>query len=125
MYFQQYYPTYRYENRDIVLKEFEDALRISNTQSQLYNQLANAFLAIITLGFTLFSKESNSGAFSFFSNHFLVSYIFIFFICFFVLTYFIELQKTIVVNVRKVITIRRILGLDYGSLQLTIPNWRI
>lgn len=125
MYFQQYYPTYGYENRDIVLKEFEDALRISNTQSQLYNQLANAFLAIITLGFTLFSKEPNSGAVSFFSNHFFISYLFIFFICFFVLTYFIELQKTIVVNVRKVITLRRILGLDYGSLQLTIPNWRI
>jgi len=42
-----------------------------------------------------------------------------------ILRYFIELQRSIVINGRKVITLRTMLGLDYGHLQLTLPNWRV
>lgn len=36
-----------------------------------------------------------------------------------------ELQRQITVNARKVVTLRTLLGLDYGSIHLTLPNWRV
>ena len=48
-----------------------------------------------------------------------------FFLCYFILNYFVDLQKTITVNARKVVTLRTMLGLDYGNLQMTLPSSRV
>ncbi|PVZ04300.1 biosynthetic peptidoglycan transglycosylase [Porphyromonas loveana] len=126
--FQQYYPTYNYKNRDIVLLEFEEAQRISNSQSKLYGQLANLLLAFVTVGVTALVKSSDNSNVEVVTvvreNVFVLNF-FLSLIGFIVLRYFIELQKTIVINSRKAITLRGMLGLDYGHLQLTIPRWRV
>lgn len=41
------------------------------------------------------------------------------------LRYFVELQRQITINARKVVSLRTMLGLDYGSIHLTLPNWRV
>lgn len=123
--FQQYYPTYKYQDRDVVLKEFEEAQRIASTQSRLYDQLANIFLAFITISIASLFKSSDIANLTASKENLFIFYIFIISIALVILTHFIELHKTIVINSRKVITLRRILGIDYGSLQLTLPNWRI
>jgi penicillin-binding protein 1A len=128
MEFQQYYPTYNYKERDVVLAEFEEAQKIANTQSKLYGQLANFLIAFVTVGITLLFKtsgKSTNEAILIFKENVLFLDIFLGIIAIVILRYFIELQRTIVINSRKVITLRRMLGLDYGHLQLTIPNWRV
>lgn len=126
--FQQYYPTYNFKERDIVLSEFEEAQKMANTQSKLYGQLANLLLAFVTVGITIFIKSydlSKEQSISIVKDNILILDGFLFLIGYIILRYFIELQRTIVINCRKVITLRRMLGLDYGRLQLTIPNWRV
>ena len=108
--------------------EFEEAQRIANTQSKLYGQLANFLIAFVTVGITVLLKtsdSSNTGALLILKDSILLFDIFLAIIILVILRYFIELQRTIVINSRKVITLRRMLGLDYGHLQLTIPNWRV
>jgi penicillin-binding protein 1A len=128
MNFQQYYPTYSYKERDIVLSEFEEAQKISNTQSKLYGQLANLLLAFTTIGITVlvkFTETTSLETVSIVKENIIILDSFLLIIGYLILRYFIELQRTIVINSRKVITLRRMLGLDYGYLQLTIPNWRV
>ena len=128
MKFQQYYPTYNYKDRDVVLAEFEEAQRIANTQSKLYSQLANFFIAFVTVGITLFLRTSDTPAnqiITLVTKNVLFLDVFLGVIALVILRYFIELQRTIVINSRKVITLRRMLGLDYGHLQLTLPNYRV
>ena len=126
--FQQYYPTYKFKDRDVVLTEFEEAQKIANTQSKLYAQLANFLVAFVTIGITILLKTvdaPDSEALILLKKNIILFDIFLALITLVVLRYFIEIQRTIVINSRKVVTLRRMLGLDYGHLQLTIPNWRV
>lgn len=128
MEFQQYYPTYNFKERDVVLSEFEEAQKLANVQSKLYGQLANLLLAFVTIGVTILVKSSdtsNTETVTIVKDNIIILDSFLFVIGIVILRYFIELQKTIVINCRKVITLRGMLGLDYGQLQLTIPNWRV
>lgn len=128
MKFQQYYPTYNYNERDVVLSEFEEAQKIANTQSKLYGQLASFLLAFTTVGVTILFKTSENSTnkiLNLAQENIIILNVFLGLIALVLLRYFIELQRTIVINSRKVITLRRMLGLDYGNLQLTIPNWRV
>jgi penicillin-binding protein 1A len=128
MEFQQYYPTYNYKERDVVLAEFEEAQKIANTQSKLYGQLASFLLAFTTVGVTILlktSEKSTNNILNTAQENIILLDVFLCVIALVLLRYFIELQRTIVINSRKVITLRRMLGLDYGNLQLTIPNWRV
>jgi penicillin-binding protein 1A len=128
MEFQQYYPTYNFKERDVVLSEFEEAQKIANTQSKLYGQLANLLLAFVTIGITILVKSSDTSnieTITIVKDNIIILDCFLFVIGIVILRYFIELQRTIVINCRKVITLRGMLGLDYGHLQLTIPNWRV
>ena len=126
--FQQYFPTYNFKERDVVLAEFEEAQKIANTQSKLYGQLANLLLAFVTIGITILVKSSDTSniqTIAIVKDNILILDFFLLIISIVILRYFIELQRTIVINCRKVITLRGMLGLDYGHLQLTIPNWRV
>jgi penicillin-binding protein 1A len=128
MEFQQYYPTYNYKERDVVLAEFEEAQKIANTQSKLYGQLASFLLAFTTVGITILlktSEKSSNNILNTAQENIILLDVFLCVIALVLLRHFIELQRTIVINSRKVITLRRMLGLDYGNLQLTIPNWRV
>lgn len=128
MEFQQHYPTYNFKERDIVLSEFEEAQKIANTQSKLYSQLANLLIAFITIGITILVKASDTSSqkvIEIAKENIIIFNCFLLIIGLVILRHFIELQRTIVINCRKVITLRKMLGLDYGNLQLTLPNWRV
>jgi penicillin-binding protein 1A len=53
---EQYYPTYTFkpENRDVVLLEFEEAQKIANGQTKVYGQVTNILLAVVTVLIPLF-----------------------------------------------------------------------
>lgn len=125
---QQYYPTYLFEHRDIVLLEFEEAPKIANGQSKVYAQLTNILLAASTVGLSITLKddlkETNKTLLFITTHSYILAAVFYLF-GWILLRYFIDLQKQITINVRKVVTLRTMLGLDYGSIQLTIPNWRV
>lgn len=126
--YQQHYPTYNYKERDVVLLEFEEAQKIANSRSKLYGQLANLLIAFLTIGLTLLFKSVEDSSGNYFEtvkdNLIILNLLFIG-VSYVILRYFIELQRTIVINSRKVVTLRSMLGLDYGNLQLTVPNWRV
>lgn len=124
---EQYYPTYKYIDRDILLLEFDEAQKIANGQTKVYGQVANLLLAIITVTFTLLFDND----FSIINDRenalarFPILSLFLFFFGLLLLRYFVDLQKQITINARKVVTLRTLLGLDYGGIQLTLPNWRV
>lgn len=127
---EQYYPTYTFkpENRDIVLLEFEEAQKIANSQTKVYGQVANILLAVVTILIPLFFKQDNNLTNHIFgiiqSNSVTFSLVLIAFSSI-LLRYFVELQRQITINARKAVTLRTLLGLDYGTMHLTLPNWRV
>jgi penicillin-binding protein 1A len=127
---EQYYPTYTYnlDHRDVLLIEFEEAQKIANGQTKVYGQVTNILLAIATFAFTFLlnqeDKTPNKALTLVFSNEIIFSVI-LFLFGAILLRYFVDLQKQITVNARKVVTLRTLLGLDYGHIHLTLPNWRV
>lgn len=126
---EQYYPTYTFnpENRDVVLLEFEEAQTIANGQTKVYGQVTNILLVLVTGLIPLFFNQDNENnqTFNFIKENSLVFSTIIFLFGAFLLRYFVDLQKQITINGRKVVTLRRMLGLDYGYIHLTLPNWRV
>lgn len=125
---EQYYPTYVAKERDVLLLEFQEAQTIANSQTKLYSQLTNVLLAILTLGASyLFSEESEKAnkAISIIEAHSIGLAAIIFLIGAMLLRYFVDLKQQITINARKVVTLRTLLGLDYGRIHLTIPDWRV
>lgn len=122
----QHYPTYAYKERDIVLKEFEGAQGIANSQIKVFSQSSGLLAGILTIIIPLFLKDGALRQVNDLSIDLLIFFaIIILFLCYLLLIYFVELWKTIVINRRKVIVLRTILDLDYGSLQLILPRWRM
>jgi penicillin-binding protein 1A len=127
---EQYYPTYSFkpENRDIVLLEFDEAQKIANSQTKVYAQVTNVLIVIITALIPLFfnndelqTKENLS---ILKSNSLIFACILIAFGGI-ILRYFVELQRQITINAKKAVSLRTMLGLDYGNIHLTLPNWRV
>jgi penicillin-binding protein 1A len=125
---EQYYPTYKAKDRDILLIEFEEAQKIANGQTRVYGQVTNILIAVVTLMIPLFFPSEDSDIAKTLlvinENSLLFSFI-LFLFGGFLLRYFVELQKQITINARKVVTLRTLLGLDYGSIHLTLPNLRV
>lgn len=127
---QQYYPTYTFksERRDIVLLEFEEAQKIANTQTKVYGQVANILIAVITILIPLFfnqDKTETEKTLTIIQSNSLVFSLILIAFGGILLRYFVELQRQITINARKVVSLRTMLGLDYGSIHLTLPNWRV
>ncbi len=125
---EQYYPTYNSVNRDILLLEFEEAQKIANGQTKVYGQVTNILLAVATFAFTFLFNQDNSqnkSALTFVYSNTVIFSIILFAFGGILLRYFVDLQKQITINARKVVTLRTLLGLDYGHIQLTLPNWRV
>lgn len=127
---EQYYPTYNFkpENRDVVLLEFQQAQEIAHGQTKVYEQVTNVLLAVTTFIFTFFlgqEKDTNTKAISFILSNSLLFSTILFVFGGMLLRYFVDLQKQITISARKVVTLRTMLGLDYGHIHLTLPNWRV
>lgn len=123
---EQYFPTYIANNRDILLIEFEEAQKIANGQTKLYGQVTNIIIAIIAIVIPLFFEGiKSSDQLQVIKEYSIQLSIILGVLGALLLRYFVDLQKQITINARKVITLRTMLGLDYGTIQLTLPNWRV
>lgn len=126
---EQYYPTYSFkpEHRDVVLLEFEEAQKIANGQTKIYGQVTNILLVSVTLLIPLFFNQDKDKAetFKMIKENALLFSLIIFLFGALILRYFVDLQRQITFNARKVVTLRSMLGLDYGNIQLTLPSWRV
>jgi len=120
----QNYNTYEFEegSRDIVLKEYESAEKIATTQQRLVQNLITVLAVLSPFTIALISNENLiliSWRILFFAN---IMFLFFTLVLLFI---FAELQKEIIFNVRKVIVLRKWLGIDYGYQSLVLPVWRV
>ena len=125
---EQYYPTYTSKERDILLIEFEEAQKIANGQSTIYGQVTNILLAVATVTFSFFlddDKQKTENVQNLFHSNSILFSVILFLFGSILLRYFVDLQKQITINARKVVTLRTLLGLDYGHIHLTLPNWSV
>ncbi len=114
------------DKRDVALIELQNAQSLSNNQTKIYSQFANILIASSTLIISIFlnsEKLNIDGLFN--QNNLLLFSIFLIIIGILILRYFVDLQKEITINARKVIILRKMLGLNYSSIQLTLPKDRI
>ncbi len=107
--------------------EFEEAQKIANSQTKVYGQVTNVLLAVATLVFSiaLDKDEKKEGAINFVNSYSILFACVLFLFGCILLRYFVDLQKQITINARKVVTLRTLLGLDYGHIHLTLPHWRV
>jgi len=128
---KQHYPTYHVipGNRDILLAEYNTTSKILESDEKLFNSTTNvtqiifSVLASLAIGGT--SALSNTVPYV---GQWQVILIFIILSCgyslFSILT-FANNCKAIIFAQRKIVVLRKMLGLDYGKLQLILPNKRL
>lgn len=127
---RQHFPTYHFDNRDIALEEYKVAAKSLESEERVFLNASNVTLvSSAALGSLLVGSSSklmrvfNDIIPSYFISFILLSIIFSF--SFISLKYFSDRQRAIVFAGRKVIILRRMLGLSYGNIQLLLPNWRV
>ncbi len=124
--FKQYYPTYKFKKRDVVLAEFNNALNIATSQHKLYLQLMGLLVGFLSVLVTMMSKVLLSGSIIGYLKYDVLIIMIIYAIFgLIVLRVFTEIQRTITLNARKVTVLRYLLGLDYGRIAITLPTWRL
>lgn len=127
---QQHYPTYKYKERDILLKEYESSARNVESQERIFLNAVNIILIVFAAFGSLVLGKLNELLQSL-SQIFLLEELLTLFIIltclfsYFTLKYFADKQKSIIFDSRKIVVLRKMLSLDYGNLQLVLPNWRI
>ncbi len=127
---QQHFPTYAFRERDVVLEEYRAAAKTLEAEERIFLNASNiAIIAAAGLGsLTVGSLGPLARAFEPILIPELTLAVLLALVGGFaivVLRYFADRQKALVFAARKVIVLRRMLGLSYGRLQLVLPNWRI
>lgn len=129
---QQYFPTYKIDgsNKDIAIKEYETAARTLESEERLF--AAAAGIAALFIGFFGWLAATNYEEvikkFGNYTGKGPVVFMFIGTVLLFALLaifYFSEMQKSLVHASRKVIVLRRMLGMSYGKIELVLPANRI
>lgn len=127
---KQHFPTYSFKERDIVLEEYRTAAKSLESEERVFLNASNiAIVAGAGLGsLAVGALDPLTRALS------AVARPEIALVALLVLTtafayitvrYFADRQRAVVFAARKVIVLRRMLGLSYGPLQLVLPNWRL
>lgn len=127
---QQHFPTYKFKDKDIVKEEYISSSKLLEAEEKIFLNASNLTLIFATtLGSLVISfKEKISTMFEniLSTNSILITMILLVFLFTIItLKYFADRQRSILFATRKVIILRRMLGLNYGNLQLILPNWRI
>lgn len=127
---KQHFPTYHFKDRDVALEEYKFATKTLEAEERVFLNAANlsvivgAALGSLALGSLekltstfapVVPEVATLGLILLLAGGFAVLS----------LRYFADRQKAVVFAARKVIVLRRMLGMSYGSLQLVLPNWRI
>lgn len=127
---QQHFPTYHFADRDIAIEEYKTAAKSLEAEERVFLNASN--IAIVTsAGFGSLAVGLLDNLTARFANVVpptLTLAILIILTCGFslvALRYFADRQKAVVFAARKIIVLRRMLGLNYGTIQLVLPNWRI
>jgi len=126
---KQHFPTYQFYHRDIVLKEYESAAKTLETAERLFVSATNITVVVTAaLGsLAVGSLDKLIGSFSGLLSAELIGVALVIMVVVFSITtvrYFADRHKAILFASRKVVVLRRMLGLSFGSLQLVLPNWR-
>ena len=127
---KQHFPTYFFKDRDVALEEYKFATKTLEAEERVFLNAANltviagAAFGSLALGSLEKLTTTFSPAIPKFITLILVLIVTAGFAAL-VLRYFADRQKAMVYAARKVIVLRRMLGMTYGSLQLVLPNWRI
>lgn len=125
---QQFYPTHSFRDRDILLKEYESASNNVLSQERIFQSAANILLVVVTiLGSVAAAYTQIQPTFEKAISNESMSIALLLIISFVWLTvrYFAQRQKSITFDSRKLVVLRSMLGLDYGTQQLVLPNWRL
>lgn len=119
---QQYFPTYHFDeskNRDIALEEYRACCKILESEERIFDNLVKYIIAFGTILVSLITGL-NDKLMDFFKNYesshiywLMIILIFLFFL--FMTKNFAERQKSIVFAKRKIVMLRRMLGVDYGT----------
>ncbi|MBG57457.1 MAG: penicillin-binding protein [Porticoccus sp.] len=127
---RQHFPTYHFEDRDIALEEYRSTSKTLEAEERLFLNAANISIVIgaafgsLALGklkevtSALSPQVPEQGTLTIIILVAMVAGVLF-------LRHFANRQKAIVFAARKVIVLRRMLGMSYGRLQLVLPNWRI
>jgi len=127
---RQHFPTYYFKDRDVALEEYKFATKVLEAEERLFTNAANialivaAALGSVVLGSLDKLKFSLVPAVG---PDLAICIIIAIAAGFSSLTirHFADRQKSVVFAARKVIVLRRMLGMSYGNLRLVLPNWRI
>uniref|UniRef100_UPI0040473B63 biosynthetic peptidoglycan transglycosylase n=1 Tax=Shewanella baltica TaxID=62322 RepID=UPI0040473B63 len=127
---RQHFPTYHFDERDIALEEYKVAAKNLESEERVFLNASNVTLVSSAALGSLLVGSSNQliTVFSGIIPPYIISLILLSIIIgfsFISLKYFSDRQRAIVFSGRKVIILRRMLGLSYGNIQLLLPNWRI
>ena len=127
---RQHFPTYHFEDRDVALEEYRLTAKTLEADERVFLNAANISVVIgaafgsLALGKLKTLTSSLSPHVPELATLFVVLLVAVAAGVIF-LRYFADRQKAIVFAGRKLIVLRRMLGMSYGRLQLVLPNWRI
>lgn len=127
---KQHFPTYHFSERDIALEEYTVAAKALESEERVFLNASNiTMVASATLGsLAVSSTEKLSSTLATVLPNFAIPLVLLLVVSMFSLVsirYFADRQRTITFASRKVVTLRRMLGLSYGCVQLVLPNWRV
>lgn len=127
---RQHFPTYAFKERDVALEEYKAAAKNLESEERVFLNASNiavivaAGLGSLAVGsldkLTVQFKPQIPPGLTIGILLFLIAGLSIV-----ALRYFADRQKAIVFAARKVIVLRRMMGLSYGTIQLILPNWRV
>lgn len=127
---KQHFPTYNFKERDIAIEEYKTAAKNLEVEERVFLNASNIAVVVAAgLGsLAVGSLEKLTKQFEKVVPEPLTLTVLIILMMGFevvALRYFADRQKSVVFAARKVIVLRRMLGLNYGTIQLVLPNWRI
>lgn len=127
---KQHFPTYHFSDRDIALEEYQVAAKALESEERVFLNASNITLvASATLGsLAVGSTENLSEKLAPVLPNYATPIVLLIVAMMFALIsvkYFADRQRAITFASRKVVILRRMLGLSYGRIQLVLPNWRV
>lgn len=127
---KQHFPTYHFKDRDVAIEEYKVATKTLEAEERVFLNAANLAVVVgAALGsLALGTLDKIASAFTpVFTRTTVLLLVLSLALSFAILAlrYFADRHKAVVFAARKVIVLRRMLGMSYGELQLVLPNWRI
>lgn len=127
---KQHFPTYKFSDRDIAIEEYIVSAKALESEERVFLNASNiTMVASATFGsLAVSSSEKLSNSLSTVLPSFAIPIVLIIMVSLFsivTIKYFSDRQKAITFASRKIVILRRMLGLSYGRIQLVLPNWRI